>query len=360
MLKRIMVYTVLEEMKHAQLSRQKRIKLIITVITFLALLGITFVVREQIAETIVNLQSANPWPLLFIPLLALINHVSLGKLYQGVFRILGERFRTRSMIRLSLELNFVNNVFPSAGVSGFSYLGIRMKGEEISPGASALVQMMRFSLLFVSFQLMLGLGLLLLALGGGVNNFVILVASSLATLLFVGTILVVFIISSKRRLNGFFVGLTKVLNRIIYLLRPQQPEAITINRVERIFTDLHKSYKKIRKNILNLRVPLVFAFISNTAEILSVYAAFAAFGVFVNIGAIIIAYAVANFAGIVSILPGGVGIYEGLMTGVLVATGVPVAVSLPAIVTFRIVSMASQIPPGYYFYQRNLQSHKGL
>lgn len=347
-------------MNYSELSKQKRIKLIITIVTFLALIGITLAAREQIAETVANLKNANPWPLLFIPLLAAINHTALGKLYQGVFRILGDRFRTKSMVRLSLELNFVNNVFPSAGVSGFSYLGIRMKGEEVSPGKSALVQMMRFSLLFVSFQILLGLGLLFLAIGGGVNNVVILIASSLATFLFVGTILVVFIISSKRRLNGFFTGLTKLVNRVIHLVRPNHPETITIRKVEKVFNDLHKSYKQLRSNVFELRVPLFYAFLSNTAEILSVYAAFVAFGSFVNLGAVIIAYAVANFAGIVSILPGGVGVYEGLMTGVLVATGVPVAVSLPAIVAFRIISMASQVPPGYYFYQRNLQRHTAL
>jgi uncharacterized membrane protein YbhN (UPF0104 family) len=47
----------------------------------------------------------------------------------------------------------------------------------------------------------------------------------------------------------------------------------------------------------------------------------------VNPGAIILAYAVANFAGLISILPAGVGIYEALMSAVLAATGIPAGVS---------------------------------
>lgn len=341
-------------------TRQRKIKLYVTIITFVALIGISFSIRDQIAETVANLRSATLWPVFAIVPLAFVNHFALGKLYLEIFRILGDRFRIRSMIRLSLELNFVNLVFPSAGVSGFSYLGIRMKGEEIEPGKSALVQAMRFTMLFVSFQILLGVGLLLLALVGRVNNFVILVAASLATLLFVGTIIVGFIVSSKSRINGFFTGLTRVLNRAIQLVRPKHPETINISRVEKIFTDLHNNYKLIRSNLTELRRPLLYAFFSNMTEITSVYMAFVAFGATVNPGAIIIAYAVANFAGIMSILPGGIGVYEGLMTGVLVATGVPVAVSLPAIVTFRVVSMASQVPVGYYFYQKNLVAHKHL
>lgn len=338
-----------------KMRRQKKIKLIITIVTLLVLGLVAFGIRDQIAETIVNLRTANPWPILLIFPLAILNHYFLGKLYQGIFRILGDRFRTKSMMRLSLELNFVNNVFPSAGVSGFSYLTLRMKGEHILAGKSAFVQVMRFALVFISFQMLLGFGLLLLSIVGNVNNFVIMVTASLATLLFVGTALVLFVISSRARLNGFFKGLTRVLNRIIQVVRPKHPETITISKVERVFTELHKSYSRVRQNLTDLKRPLAYALISNLTEVLSIYVVFIAFGASVNIGAIIIAYAVANFAGILSILPGGVGVYEGLMTGVLLATGVPAAVSLPAIVTFRIISMSAQIPVGYYFYQRNVQ-----
>ena len=340
-------------------NRQRKIKLFITVFTLVVLVLITYGIRDQIGETFINLRRANPWPILLVLPLAMLYHYSQGKLYQTVFRILGDKFRTKSMMRLSLELNFVNNVFPSAGVSGFSYIGLRMKGEDVRAGKSAFVQVMRFTLLFISFQTLLGIGLLLLAIAGDANNFVIMVAASLVTLLFVGTALGLFVVSSRDRISGFFTGLTRILNRIIQVVRPKNPETINVSRVERLFVELHKSYRRVRNNLHSLKMPLVYALVSNIIEVASIYAVFVAFGSVVNVGAVIIAYAVANFAGVISVLPGGVGVYEGLMTGVLVATGVPVAISLPVIVTFRIVSMAAQVPVGYYFYQKNLheQSH---
>lgn len=336
-------------------QRNRRIKTFITVFTLVMLALIAYGIRDQIGETIANLQEVDPWPILLIIPLAILNHYAIAKVYQGVFRVLGDRFRTRSMIRLSLEINFVNNVFPSAGVSGFSYLGLRMMGESVRAGRSTFVQVMRYSLLFLSFQLLLGIGLLLLSIAGGVNNFVIMVTASLATLLFVGTALAIFVISKKRRLNGFFTGLTRVLNRVIHYVRPRHPETINISGVEDLFTDVHKNYVRIRSRLPQLKGALAFAFLSNLTEVFSIYAVFLAFGEAVNLGAVIIAYAVANFAGILSVLPGGVGVYEGLMTGVLVAAGVPVAISLPVVVTFRVVSMAAQVPIGYYFYQKNLK-----
>jgi uncharacterized protein (TIRG00374 family) len=87
----------------------------------------------------------------------------------------------------------------------------------------------------------------------------------------------------------------------------------------------------------------------------AVYVVYIAFGKLVNIGAVILAYGVANFAGLVSVLPGGVGVYEALMTAVLASTGIPAGVSLPATVMYRVLNTLIQIPPGYIFYQKTLR-----
>jgi uncharacterized membrane protein YbhN (UPF0104 family) len=70
-----------------------------------------------------------------------------------------------------------------------------------------------------------------------------------------------------------------------------------------------------------------------------------------------LAYAVANVAGLISVLPGGVGIYEGLMTAVLATAGIPPAVSLPVTVMYRVLNTVIQLPPGYYLYHRAI--HRG-
>lgn len=342
-----------------KVKKHFKLKTAITIITFAALAGAVYALRSQISETITNLQNANLWLILLLIPIAATNHFMQARMYQLVFRILGERFRTRPMFRLSMELNFVNNVFPSAGVSGFSYLGLRMRDEGVSGGMATLVQLMRFVLLFISFQLLLAIGLVLLAFGGNANDFVLLVAGSLATLLLVGTLFVTYIIGTEQRISSFFGALTKGLNRLIHFVRPKHPETINVDRVRNVFIDLHKNYQKIRKDFGQLKAPLTYALIANLVEVTAIFTVFAAFGYFINPGAIIIAYAVANFAGIVSVLPGGVGIYEALMTGVFAAAGVPAALSLPVVLAYRVVNMSIQLPAGYFFYQKNLQEQAG-
>src|ERR1700742_3052519 len=104
-----------------------------------------------------------------------------------------------------------------------------------------------------------------------------------------------------------------------------------------------------------LKAPCWYALLADVTEVMALYIVYIAFGEYVNIGAVILAYAIANFAGLISVLPGGVGIYEALMTTVLAATGVPATVSLPVIVMYRVVNTLIQIPPGYFLYQQALR-----
>jgi uncharacterized protein (TIRG00374 family) len=107
-----------------------------------------------------------------------------------------------------------------------------------------------------------------------------------------------------------------------------------------------------------MRPPLFWAFVANASEVLTIYVVYVAFGHLVNIGSVILGYAVANFAGLVSVLPGGVGVYEGLMTLVLTATGVKSSLSLPVTVMYRVLNTLLQLPPGYYFYHRTVREAK--
>jgi uncharacterized protein (TIRG00374 family) len=292
-----------------------------------------------------------------IPLQVLHYHF-VAMLYRALFGVLGNRISYKFLYKTALELNFVNLVFPSGGVSGFSYFGIRLRSQGVTTGKATLVQTMRFVLLFISFQILLVVGLILLSFNGRANNFMILIASSLATLLLVGTSGLTYIIGSEKRIDIFFTFLTRAINRLIHLVRPNHPETISVARAKMAFREYHGNFNILRKNFRRMLKPMIYALMINLTEIATVYIVFAAFGQLVNPGAVIIAYAVANFAGLISVLPGGIGIYEALMTGVLAAGGVPARLSLPVIVAYRVVNIGIQLPIGAFFYQRAISKAK--
>jgi len=329
-------------------------KVIVNVVTVVALLVLMYAIRHQIVDTFNNLAKVNIWILaLMLPIQAL-NYHAQTKIYQGLFGLVGSKLSYKFVYRAALELNFVNHVFPSGGVSGISYFGMRMRRGDISGGKATLVQLMKLILLIVSFEALLIVGLFFMAINGRASNLIVLFAGSVSTLMVVGTFAFVFIIGSQKRIHATFSAVTLFLNRLIHVFRPSYPETISTDRAERLVQEFHGNYKLIEANYRQLKQPFLWSLVANVTEVLTIYVVYVAFGEWVNIGAIILAYAVANFAGFVSVLPGGVGIYEALMTGVLAAAGIPAALSLPVTVMYRVLATLIQIPPGYVLYHRTL------
>jgi len=331
-------------------------KLLLNIATVVALLVLVYAVRHQLLDTLQNLMRVHAWVLLLLIPIQWLNYDAQARLYRGLFKVVGNNLSYKFLFKTSLELNFVNSVFPSGGVSGISYFGVRMRSNDITGGKATVVQMMKLLLLFLSFEILLIFGVLFMAIGGHVNSIVILMASSLSTLMVVGTIAFVMIIGHEKRINASFTAITRALNWIIHIFRRNNPETISIQSARASVEELHRNYKLIESQYKQLKMPFVWALVANVTEVLAVYIVYIAFGNWVNLGSVILAYSVANFAGLVSVLPGGVGIYEALMTAVLVATGVPAALSIPVTVMYRVLNMLIQLPPGYYYYHKTLHS----
>ncbi len=339
----------------------RRWKLLLNIMTLVVLFILIYATRHQLIDTIRDLRHVDAWALLLLIPIEAVNYHAQTRMYQLMFRVLGNKLSYQYLYKASLELNFVNHVFPSGGVTGVSYFALRMReAPKLTSGKATLIQLLKLGLTFLSFEILLIFGLLCLAIMGRVNDLVILVSGSLSTLLIIGTLSFTYIVGSKKRIDTFFTSLTKGLNRIIHLVRPAYPETINIKRAKRVFDDFHDSYEAIQTNLRELKSPFYYALLANITEVMALYVVFLAFGKLVNVGAVILAYGIANFAGLVSVLPGGVGIYEALMIAVLAATGISPGVSLPVVVMYRVVNTLIQLPPGYYLYQKALQRRPAI
>lgn len=336
----------------------RRWKLILNIVTLLALAGLVYATRDQLMETVTNLRKVNVWVLLLIIPLEALSYHSQARMYQRMFGIVGTKISYKNLIKASLELNFVNHVFPSGGVSGISYFGLRMKSFGARPAQSTSVQTMKLVLLFLSFEVLLLPAMFILSIHGSASNLTTFIGTSIAMVVLAGTALFAYIIGSKSRINAFFTVVTKAVNRVIQIVRPRHPETININKAKDAFTEFHETYVELRSRWRELIAPFWWAVVGNLVEVLVIYVVYIAFGDWVDIGAIVLAYGIANVAGLVSVLPGGVGVYEGLMTTVLATAGISPGVSLPVTVMYRILNTALQIPPGYYFYNRFIRKAK--
>ena len=324
--------------------------------TAMALIILAVALRHSLADTFKNLAKVHASILLLLIPIEAWNYHSQSRLYQTVFRILGEKLPYSYLYRLSLELNFVNNTFPTGGASGLSYFAARLRKRNISVGRSSFVYIMKLAMIFFSFEILLMLGLVFLAAEGHINNIVIAAASFTSGVLLISTVGFIYIVGSQNRINATITALTQIANRVIHIFRRDHPETIALDRVQRVFEDFHQNYRLLKSHYEELLLPLWFGALFSITELAAIYVVFLAFGHWVNPGAIILAYAVSNFAGFVAILPGGIGMYEAIMVAVTVAAGIPASLSLAATVMYRVLNTLLQMPPGYYLYRQTLRS----
>lgn len=331
-------------------------KLLLNLATLIALGVLVYAIRSDLAQTFQNLWKVNAWFLLLMIPVQFLNYDAQARIYKGIFKTEGSSINYWDMMRTTLELNFVNHVFPSGGVTGITYFSLRLKKYGVNAAKATAAHMVKLIMIFLSFELMIVIAVIALAVRGHMNNLILLIAASLVTSLVILTLGMMFIIGSKDRIAGFFSYMSQQLNRFINLFRRGNSETIKVDRVRTLFEEMHDYYVQFSKDWRQLGAPLFWALMANFWEVMTIFVVYLAFGHVVNIGSIILAYAIANSAGFVSVLPGGIGIYEGLMTLVLTATGVPSKLSLPVTVMYRVVNTLIQVPAGYVAYQDHLRN----
>ena len=142
---------------------KKQWKLIINILSLVALFALIYFLRNQIALTIDNLKNVNAWALLLIIPIEALNYHAQTKMYQGLFGIVGNKLSYRYLYSASLELNLINHLFPSGGLTGISYFGVKVsENNEVSGAKATLIQLMKLIMTILSFELLLFIGVIIL------------------------------------------------------------------------------------------------------------------------------------------------------------------------------------------------------
>lgn len=323
----------------------------VSLVTFTALLLILFAARHELAAAWHLLGSVNLWILALIVPAQIISYYGVGNIIFEYLRAKGELKATNrvQLTRMALELNFVNHILPSGGVSGFSYMGWRLSKLGVTAGRATMAQVVRFALTFLVFVMLLVVSVILITLDGSVNRFAILTSSLLSSTIIFASLFAVYIIGSLQRLHAFAAALEAAGNSLTQRLLGRR--LIKRRVLEKFFEDLHKDYVELKADVGLLKRPFVWALLVNVIEIVGFMLVFLSLGVWVNPAMLLIAYGLAGLAGFFVATPGGLGVYEALMISFLVTAGAPQGATIAAVLLARVILILLTIITGYVFYQ---------
>lgn len=329
----------------------------LSVITFLLIAVIIYFSRHELQHAWQLLGSVNIWILLLLIPGQMLVYYAGGEI---IFSYLNakksiEHISGGELMKMSLEMNFVNHLLPSGGVSGISYMTWRLGKHGVSNGRATMAQVVRYAMSFVAFIILLIVAVIAITIDGSISRWIILMSGMLAVFM-IGTIVAgIYLVGNQRRMASTANRIVRVGNKVVKTVTFGRKKAVMRHAaVEAFFQEMHDDYLALRRDKRVLRKPLMWGLIFTLADAGLFLITFWALGVPLNPAPILIAYGVAGLAAFFVVTPGGAGAYEAIMVAFLAVAGLSQGTAIAGIVLTRVILLLGTIAFGYLFYQMAL------
>lgn len=327
----------------------------VSIVTVLLIGVILYFARHELVHAWVLLGKVNLWILLLLIPLQILAYFASGEMIFSYLRAKKaiDDVKPFELARMSLEMNFVNHILPSGGVSGVSYMTWRLSKYGVPSGRAAMAQVVKFAMGFLAFIALLIVSVLAVTIDGNINRWIILVSSVMVTGMLTTIIIGAYLLNSGRRTEQFAHWITRMINRVVRRATfGRKPAALDAKEVERFFGEMHTDYLALKHDKAILLKPFLWGIVFTAADALLFWVTFIALGTPVNPAPILIAYGVASMAAFFVVTPGGAGAFEALMVGFLAIAGLSQGVVIAGIVLTRVILLLGTILFGYIFYQQ--------
>jgi uncharacterized protein (TIRG00374 family) len=293
------------------------------------------------------LKQTHWWVLIFVVILRILYYWANTMYFKKFFAVFKRKLRLQPLFASTITLNFVNIAFPTAGLSGITYIRQQLN-PDVKKSDSTLSQLVWYLLTGLSYVILLGIGFVLLL----ISNRVIHVSSRLMLVL----VFVLLFIAIGSVIFLFNKGLTEnityfIVRPINWMLRHAHKRPYGKKRIEVFYNDLHHSIDFLRKNWPSLHKPFFYAFLMVVFDMASIYVVFLAFGQVINPGVVMTAYVIATLTSIAAIFTAGVGAYEAGMIAAFVGLGIPFDLAFSVTIVYRVIALWLFLPIGLLFYK---------
>jgi uncharacterized protein (TIRG00374 family) len=322
-------------------------RLLVGIVVGLVLLGI-FVVALDWRKAEHVLKQAN-WQWVAAALLfTALSYVCLSYGFAVACRIFGITLRQRDLLEVGFISNVLNNLLTTGGAAGYSVrlIVMRRRGSSLSDILAASLFHSYFNTLALLILFPVGLGHLLVShtlKGGEVIGVAVIVV--LAAIM---TVLATAIVFSRAMRVRIFKGLRRVVHAI--LRRDIGPS------LEEFDSTVTRGIVALRSHPIPLGWLLGLVITDWLSSLVVLGFCFEALGNRLSPGVLVTGFAIGVTAGLVSMVPGGLGVQDGSMAGIYALLGVPLEHAVLAAVLFRVVYYFIPFGVSVAFYWRLLRT----
>lgn len=252
-----------------------------------------------------------------------------------------DRFRIGSIAAFAIHF------FPVAsfGEGAVNYYFLKKKG--INPGSVLLLLILRIMITYTAFLGLFFIGLILVPTHPHLPFFLKLVSGLIFLSILWGFFYIFYLYKNKEKFKKVWERFFNFANSFSNLLRGKPLKG---EKAREIFEDIYQGLglfgRKKRTSFFALLAGLLYWL----GDIICFFFIFLSFGYFIHFGVLVFGYGVATLAGLISFIPGGLGVTEGSLALVYSGLGVPLSLALMSILVFRFFSFWIWIPIGLVSY----------
>ncbi len=336
--------------------RKFTLRTVLTVLTLILLLFVIYQNWNDILEAINHLGETNILILILLIPEQLFMYYCCGQMF---FSYMAAKKDTKpvsswTLMRVSLELNFVNHAVPAGGLGGLGYITWRLKPFGATAGQASFMYALRYAITICANQVQTIIAILALLIFSSIPEsgfWIVLLTALISTGVIAAIALLVVIASGKNRIKWFAKHATKFCNYIVGKVTfGKHPEILKRATVDKYLYDIHDDLMQARKNKKILLHPIGWGVLYSFLEIATYWIVAASLGHPEILPQIMIGEAIGSVMG--SIVP--YGLYELGMAGVMVTLGVPIYLATTVVLLTRVIVLASTVVSGYGFYQHSI------
>lgn len=338
--------------KHFKLS----FRTILSLVTFILIIYVVYANFGDIKEAISHLSETNILVLLLLIPEQLFMYYCCGQMFFSYMSAKhdAQRISAWTLMRVSLELNFVNHAVPAGGLGGLGYITWRLKPFGATAGQASFMYALRYIITICANQLQTIIAILCLLIFSTVpdaGKWVIGLTALLSVGIIAAIAIVIAIASNEKRIKWFGKTITSFTNWLVQTVTfGRKTEILKRSVVDKYLNDAHEDLMTARHNKKILIRPILWGIVYSFLEIATYWIVAASLGHPEILPQIMIGEAIGSVMG--AIVP--YGLYELGMAGIMVSLGVPIVLAGTVVLMTRVIVLASTIISGYGFYQHSI------
>lgn len=258
-----------------------------------------------------------------------ISYLCVGYTYAILARMWGICMHPRDLTEIAFVTTSLNHVVRSGGVAGYSvrYLLMNQHGVKFNEVISS--SLVHFYLTSLDMLLMMPVALAYLLFNTTTSTPITVLLSAMTILLIIIAISSTLLVFS----DGLRIRCIQLITRT--------GKIILRRDLTFLFNDFnqHMSYgvRVLRSQAARTSLIMLLTFVDWTASVIVLSLCFDAFGPALKPGVVIVIFMIGIMAGVISALPGGIGIQEGSMTGIAMLFGATFEQAVLAALLFRVI-----------------------